>query len=541
MKFSGFFRVLGLAVIISLLLVAIPVSPAYAAMLISVEPTSGKIGDTITVSGTGFSPSDDTNERHVDVYFAADAASTVDDIGSDVNTYKYLKTPAIGYVDDPDEGDFTTTFTVPSTLNDGTVDKDVSSGTYYIYVTLYNTTRIKAISELTVVGGDISISPRSGPVGTQVEISGSDFGSREYISFEYDGSSVDFSGDNRASTSGDFDSSITVPESTGGDHTITVIGGNSNSGLDATFTINAGITISPDSGPSGSQVTVSGTGFGDRTNVTIYMNNAKQTSKTSDRYGSFEVPFAVPVLGPGQYTIEADDGHGNSDVAEFTIAIGGDISATTGNIGTQVTVTGNGFIASHEVNITYDSAQVATATTNADGDFEATFTVPVSTHGDHTITATDGTNTKQFSFAVESTPPPAPQLLIPASGAKAKAMATFDWQDISDPSLPITYTLQISSDQSFSSLVLEKTNLTVSNYTLTPAEKLESMKDAPYYWRVMAKDGASNQGEWSVVGSFFVGSQFSLPQWVMYVIYAIGAIVIFILGVWLGRRTSYSY
>ena len=544
MKYNKVFRILGIAVILSLLVVAIPVTPARAALVVSIESSSGKIGDTVTVTGTGFTPSSGENERHADVYFAADEATTVDDIGIDVNTYKYMKTPSIGWVDDPDEGEFTTTFTVPAELTDGTADKDVGSGTYYIYVTLYNTVRIKAIAEFTVIGGEISIDPEEGVVGTEVEISGSDFGVRENIRIEYDGTEVAIgSGDDETSSSGAFDASIAIPASTAGDHTITVIGEDSDTEVEATFTVEPEITISPTSGSAGVPVTISGTGFGDRSDVTIFLGNDEVATKTTDRYGSFEVTFNVPVLGPGTYEIVAEDEDDNSGTAEFTIASSGSISSTTGNIGTELTISGSGFIASRKVTVKYDTTPVATATADASGDFSATFTVPQSKYGAHTITATDDTNSEQFSFTVESTPPPAPSLLIPETGAKAKATAYFDWGDVTDASLPITYTLQIASDQAFSSIVLEKTGLTTSEYTLTAAEKLQSVtKEAPYYWRVRAVDGASNESEWTAARSFYVGGvQLSLPKWLLYTLYGIGALVILVFGFWLGRRTSYSY
>lgn len=83
-------------------------------------------------------------------------------------------------------------------------------------------------------------------------------------------------------------------------------------------------------------------------------------------------------------------------------------------------------------------------------------------------------------------------------GVKAKSRAYFDWEDVNDPSLPITYTLQIASDADFTSIVLEKRKvLTTQN---TPLSKR----------RVKAIDGASNESGWSGTGSFYVG--FVMPS-----------------------------
>ncbi len=124
---------------------------------------------------------------------------------------------------------------------------------------------------------------------------------------------------------------------------------------------------------------------------------------------------------------------------------------------------------------------------------------------------------------------------------KAKAEAYFDWQDVTDPS-GVTYTLQIATDESFpaNSIVLEKTGLTQSEYTITREERLKSVsKEAPYYWHVKAVDGASNESQWSGAGSFYVGFSLSLPQPVIYTLFGVGALLLGIFGFWLGRKTAY--
>jgi len=144
---------------------------------------------------------------------------------------------------------------------------------------------------------------------------------------------------------------------------------------------------------------------------------------------------------------------------------------------------------------------------------------------------------------MESEAPPVPVPLLPEAGGKAKAEAYFDWEDVSDPS-GVTYTLQIASDENFTedSIVLEREGLTESEYTLTEEERLESTKkEAPYYWRVKAVDRASNESEWSTPASFHVGFSITLPDWAMYVIYVVGAVVVGFIGFWFGRRTTYSY
>ena len=545
MKCNKIFRILGIAVVLSLLLVAIPASPALAARVIELDPEEGKIGDTITITGTGFTASTDTNERHVDIYFAKDEADTYDDIDDEVNTYEFLRSPLIGYVDDDDEGEFETTFKVPAELNDGTDDEDVEPGTYYVYVTIYNTYRIKAYAEFTVLaGGEITIDPDEGTVGTEVEINGTDFGDREDIFIEYDGEDIDIeSGDEETDRNGDFeDTIIIIPESIAGNHTITVFGEDSGAEVEATFTVEPEITVSPTSGTPETTVTVSGTGFGNRSDFVIDLDRTEVATGTTDRYGSFDTTFNVPALTSDTYDLEVWDEDDNSDEVEFTIAaITVNLNPTTGHVGTEATVSGAGYAAGGTVTIEYDATEIATATVKSDGTFSTTFTVPISQYGTHDVTVS-GDTTEEFTFTMESQAPPIPRPLLPQMGVKAEQPVHFDWESVTDNSLPVTYSLQIATRYDFAalSIVFEKTGLTESEYTITEAEKLSSVsKEEPYYWRIKAIDGASNESEWTGAGEFYTGVAFAMPDWTMYALFGIGGLVLFIVGIWVGRRTAY--
>ena len=335
---------------------------------------------------------------------------------------------------------------------------------------------------------------------------------------------------------------IIIPPSTAGDHTIKVIGEDSGNELEAVFTVEPEITISPTSGGVETTVTVDGTGFGYKSDVTIYLDDTEVTTETTDRYGSFEATFNVPAIESDTYDLEAWDEDDNLDIVEFTIiATSANLNPTTGNVGTELTATGTGYAAGGTVTIKYDTTKIATATVKDDGAFSATFKVPASNYGEHTIAVSDDTTTKQFTFTMESTAPRVPVPFKPEMDIKAESPVYFDWEDVTDPS-GVTYTLQIATDEDFSkdSIVLEKTELTDSEYTITEEEKLKSVsKKAPYYWYVRAVDGTSSKSEWSGTGSFYVGFSFDLSQSTIYVLFGIGAFLFGIFGFWLGRKTSY--
>jgi hypothetical protein len=541
-KYNKVFRILALAVIFSLLMITLPAASALAAGTLTVSPTKVEIGDAISVTGSGY-----TKNTQVYIFISSQELDVGDDI-EDLDVY-YQTSTTSGDVDDldPAEGEIKKSFDMPDVLDDGSPDEDVHPGTYYVYTTYSATGNIVAKDELTVRG--IELDTSEGPVGTEVEIKGVGYDAREDITIKYDTTNITddiVSGDEKTDSSGEFTCTVVIPESTAGDNNITVEDESNNEGK-AVFTVEPALTISPTSGKVGDEVTVSGTGFGKSKDVTITFGNTDvATDETTSNKGSFEATFNVPSVGPGTYDVTAEDGSNNEASAEFRITTNISISPVTsqtspGHVGTPVTISGTGFKANSDITITYTSEPVVFhITSGADGSFSYTFAVPPSPGGAHTITASDGTSSMQVTFFMESTSPPIPPPLLPLMGDKAKALAYFDWEDVKDDSMPVTYTLQIASDANFTTILLEKTGLTTSEYTLTEAEKLESTKkEAPYYWRLRAVDAAANASGWTTPGTFYVGFAFGFPElkgWVLYALMGAGGLVLFFLGLWVGRR-----
>ena len=87
-------------------------------------------------------------------------------------------------------------------------------------------------------------------------------------------------------------------------------------------------------------------------------------------------------------------------------------------------------------------------------------------------------------------------------------------------------------------MLIDKTGLTTTNYSLTDAEKLDKTgTDAPYYWRVRAVDEAGNEGAWTSNANFTVGGGW--PGWLTWVLIGLGVVVLGILAFWVGRRIAY--
>ena len=163
------------------------------------------------------------------------------------------------------------------------------------------------------------------------------------------------------------------------------------------------------------------------------------------------------------------------------------------------------------------------------------------TAGNNTVTATDGTNKLPSDFVMESESPSIPIPRLPKIAVKVEAEAYFDRKDVADPS-GVTYSLQMATDENFSqaSIVLEKTGISSSEYTIAKAERLKSVsKEAPYYWRVKAIDSASNESQWTGTGSFYVGTSLALSQPVIYTLIGVAALLLAVFAFWMGRKTAY--
>lgn len=554
MKRAKLLRMLAIGVVLSLLLVLVPASPALAAREIDIDPNEGRIGDDVDIDGTDWPEPDPGAEPpyypEVDIYFVYYAAGEVEtgwNIGDEVESWERLFNDLEIEVD----GEFSETFEVPDRLNDGDEDHDVRSGTYYICATMGDQDYIRTVVEFTVEGGELTdFSPTSGPVGTEVVISGENFGASEELTIEYDGTGISIeSGDEDTDSRGDFDCVIVIPPSTAGDHTVT-ISDESLTELEQTFEVEPEMSFTPAHAPPDATFTVTGTGFGDRAGVDIFLGTMAVASGQTDSDGSFSISATVPDIEEGTYDLLVEDDDGNDAEGSFLVEIGIEISiskvttpGSPGYVGDSVTVSGFGFEADSTVTITYatEPQVVATTTSDADGAFTATFDIPESEAGAHTITASDGTNSLEVPFYMEAQSPGVPQLLLPEIGTKAASLTQFDWESVEDPS-GVSYELQVATSEDFAAdaMVLEVVGIGESEYTLTDEEALESRsEEEPYYWRVRAIDGASNASAWADTSSFHVG--FAWPDWIIHLWWGLGVLGAIFLGYYLGKRRAYYY
>ena len=502
-----------IVLVVCLIAIALPAAPAQAVCLpysIEVSPKWGMPGTNTTVYGYGFAA-----DKLVDIYYDGDLVTT-------------------GRTDSA--GDFTLNLTIPEDCQG-----------YYRVLTDVGYAEIDTYFH---VRPGLTIGPETGPAGTNVTVQGKGFVANEAdIELMYYLSVDDPKTMERhitASALGSWQTTFQVPPSTGGRHKIDARGPESQyyDVVDATFRVTAYMSMDKSSGIAGDTVTMTGSrfGFSEKGIKILFDGRELVTDIRADSQGDWEAIFQVPEMPAGNYDVIAEGPQTRKeDAGQLSFQIGAymALSPSEGHVGTNVTVTGNGFAINQDASIMYDGNQVATAKTDDGGNFQAGFTVPGSHYGEHSVTAGDAAgNDGTAIFVMESNHPDMPIPVSPANRARlgfiGDVAPTFEWCEVSDDS-GVRYGLQIATSDDFdsSSMIASVTGLTATSYTLN-----ETLPNGSYYWTVEAVDGAENESGWTAARSFRVGL---LPRWGFILAIAIAGVVllIFLIRALVRRRSLY--
>jgi len=178
-----------------------------------------------------------------------------------------------------------------------------------------------------------------------------------------------------------------------------------------TFTVDSrSITLSPATGPAGTTIAVTGTGFAAyaaSAGSTITFNAAAlvppatfATTGTGTMSASIVAPAGTAA---GTYQVRVTDSLGNIGNANFVIPAtppaAVTVSPVTGSIGSSITVTGANFRALSSVTVTFTTPApavasiVGTGNTDSAGGCSITVAVPASAAGFATVTITDAAGT----------------------------------------------------------------------------------------------------------------------------------------------------
>jgi hypothetical protein len=338
-----------------------PVAP-----VITVTPNQGPVGATVTVSGTGFSVSSTVGLVFDGVTITSCTTGSLNASGSWES--------------------FSCTFAVPI-------------GTSGTSVVATNVSGQKATGTFIVTTPKINMSPNEGPVGATVTVSGTGFSVSSTVGLVFDKVSIAncTAGSLMTGPTGAFSCTFAVPSGTSGTSVVaTDVGGWTGTG--GFWVKTPKITASPDLGPVGATVTVSGTGFSVSSTVGLVFDRVTITrcssgSLTTTGTGSFSCTFAVPSGTSGTSVVATDVG-GQTAAAGFWVKTPKiTVSPTQDPVGATVTVSGTGFSVSSTVGLVFDGVTITNCTsgslmTGATGSFSCTFAVPSGTSGT-SVVATD--------------------------------------------------------------------------------------------------------------------------------------------------------
>jgi type II secretory pathway pseudopilin PulG len=139
--------------------------------------------------------------------------------------------------------------------------------------------------------------------------------------------------------------------------------------------------------------------------------------------GNVAVTFTLPPTPAGTWPVRLDTGSSVTTATPLTVIPSiSTVSPTAGVVGSTVTVSATGFLASAPLNITLDGVPATITsggTTGTDGSATATFTVPSVPSGPQTLVASDGTYTATAAFAVADPTYTVPPLTAPPASAVA--------------------------------------------------------------------------------------------------------------------------
>src|SRR2546422_811720 len=373
------------------------ITAVYRISAISLNPTSGPTGTSVTVTGSNFATS-------------SGITVTYDNTAITTNPATVTTTST---------GSFSATITVPaSTAGGHTVSAtDASSNSASAQFTV-TTTPVATIT----------LNPTSGPAGTSVTVTGSNFAASSAITIKLDGTNLTTTPTNITTIStGSFTASVTIPSSaTAGAHTVSATDASGKS-ASASFTVTTGVAISlyPASANVGSTVKVTGNGFAANSKISIYFDstllayssannpNANPVAITTDSTGGFVAVIQVLDSTTGVHAIKAIDQSSHSATQSLTVMPTVLLlSPLTGHAGTTAYFRGSGFAANSAITISFDSSAVTTSpsplTSDSIGEFQGSFTVSsTATVGAHSLLLSDASGNKySSSFAVTSTSTP---------------------------------------------------------------------------------------------------------------------------------------
>ena len=412
----------------------------------SISPSRGPVGTRVTLTGEGFA----TGQGELPVRFGAQQVITgsVDSLGSVITRYNVPALPAGSYsvtIGNAPPVNFTITsslsigtssgppgttvslsgsgFGANATINltfDGNTIRSVSTDNEGALSTSFQVPeaprgpRSVGVSEAGrgAMQTTFTITPRlildrlnSSP-GSIVTATGTGFSANERAISVTMGQETVASGIS-ANANGSWSASLTVPSLPAGSHTVQASGSLTSRTNVPTVTLTLGAVVSLDrsSGPPGTSLKVSGSGFRSRDSVAVTIGDGLADAVVSaDAQGAWTFDMQVPTTASGRIVISATGASGRSIETGFTVRSAVSLSQPSGSPGSSVTIEGTGFRANADgISIKFGSTVVASASANAQGAWTRTFTVPPSPAGTYSVDISGSSTPLQVPFSVTPT------------------------------------------------------------------------------------------------------------------------------------------
>jgi hypothetical protein len=416
--------------------------PFYVNSKIGLTPSSGSVGvgDTVSVTGSGFAA-------------ATNVVISVDSVTVTVTSPSPVPTNA--------SGAFNCIFSMPNAASGSRIIRATDSAGY---------------AEATInVGPKISLSPTSGVAGDNVIINGNGFSGGQNLTVQIEltpGTDV-FSTLTTIPVAPSTDLtglftgngiSFAIPSIAGGAHKIKVTDQSGNSAI-ATLIVLPKISITPVNGTPGTQVTVTGSGFGPGLGVNVFWDTTTLTTTpatvTASSTGIISATFTSPPSAGGAHTVKAQDTLGNFATFTFTTKPKIVLTPASGGYGDSITITFSGFTAGSTVTSTQilSSSSYTPLTTNpptiaidANGNGTATFSVINLANGNWTVQAADSSGgSAQATLAVTqkiainiSTGAAGDQISVTGTGFAANKGISLKYNGVALTTSPVTVTSDTS-------------------------------------------------------------------------------------------------
>jgi len=360
------------AIMLAAVLVVVTLTPSFftvsvdaSPITLTVSPTSGPVGSTVTVSGINATAEGEVRVYVAILFFGFFAATTT------ANS----------------TGGYSVNFAVPA----------IPADMYSIAVIDVETGDTNSTNF--TIEPKIELTPEEGSCNDKVKVKGYGFDSETPITLTLDGTDVTPTPQPETDPLGSFETGFNVPSMPNGTYNVTADDGVNEAS--APLTVTPKIRLIPTSGSPATLVIVNGTGFTPFVGASIEFDTINVTmipTIPTEADGSFFQLFLVPDMPDGTYTVKATDENGTVATAPFQVPSPTiNLTPNTTSGPAIVTATGSGFLP-HQPIILYlediSSVNLIDLMTGsrqlmADeyGSYEYSFLVPVTKPGVYTVAA----------------------------------------------------------------------------------------------------------------------------------------------------------